>query len=409
MGGNPYVAPGTEGINQSYGTYTNPASIGPVGIPIPQSSGFNFTNPAPIGGTNGFNTNPLPSNQKQSQPKQQGETDVQSWDRQWREAGNQGPRPEGYHGSGGQPSGPSEADLNAVYDPSMNYLNQAESTARSGYADVLSQAESDYQALVSELSGNKQKNLTTIGENQITTSNVKEDALAAARRLYDQLRRGYQQRFGGATSAGQAASEISSAEQQRQMGGINRDYATTTRQIEQQKTQLETDFQTGMMKLQQGKQQALGQAQSDFQNKLLSISQNRAQVESAKAQARLTALQELRNQAYTINQQSVRFQQTLEAQRQASLLDLQNYTAKFNVAGGAAGTAATNFQPTVSSNLQVQNGNQQTTGPLTGSISKKPEDLTGSIDPNTFPTNTGLTPYAQDLLYKKGMVGTSGF
>lgn len=384
--------PGVGGAYPVAGGYQTPNQPNPTPVPTPGVvQGTSYTNPTPPG-----YIIPAPAtnnNYQQTQQPSNGQDPhinpaTGTWDDNYFASRQQQ----------NQPSGPSEADLNAVYDPSMQYLNQAESQVRTDYPNVLDSAQKAYETAIAELQGNKQKNLTTIGESSIKAGQQKEDALTSARRLYDQLRTGYQQRFGGSTSAGQAASEIASAEQQRQMGLTTRQYTDTMRQIDQQKVQLDTDYKTGVAKLEQNKQMAITQATSDFQNKLLSITQNRTQVESAKAQAKLQALQDLRNQVFTINQQNTQFQQTLEAQRQAGLQDVQNFLAKFNIAGGAAGTAATNFKPAVSSNLQAgSTPSTNTTGELTGQISPY---TTKKYD--TYNTNGPLTPYAQGIFDKQG-------
>lgn len=280
------------------------------------------------------------------------------------------------------PTGPSESELNAVYDPTMNYLNQAEQQVRGDYPTVLEAAQKAYESAISELSGNKAKNTATIAENTVQAGQRKEDALTAARRLYDQLRQGYGQRFGGSSSAGQAASEIASVEQQRQQGAVQRDYGTTMRSIETSRNQLETDYQTGQAKIQEQKTLALQQAQQNFTQQLLQIQSQRAQTESQKAAAKLQALTDLRNQAYQTQQNAAQYQQNLDMFYKQQQADLQTYAAKLQMAGQGSASALSQYLPPTnpSSGLQVQNTNKQTTGGLTGSITKKPEDqLVGNM------------------------------
>jgi hypothetical protein len=295
------------------------------------------------------------------------------------------------------PQGPSESDINAVYDPTMGYLNQAESNVRSDFPNVLDQAQQSYETAIAELTAGKTKNEGTITQNVTTATNRKEDALTAARRLYDELRRGYQQRFGGSTSAGQAASELSSVEQQRQMGQTNRGFNDTMAQIEQSKVQLDQDFQTGSMKILQYKNDAITSANRDFQNKLLEIQGKRAETESAKAQYRLQALTDLRNQAYAASQQAQQFQQQLEMQKQSQQADLQTYAAKLQMAGQGVSSVTNQYNPmgNVQSGLQVgSSGGQNTTPQYTGIKTSRPEDeLRGAI-------NQKLDPYGlQSTLY----------
>lgn len=273
-----------------------------------------------------------------------------------------------------KPQGPSEAEINAVYEPTMNYLNQAESQIRGDYPTVLEAAQKAYESAISELTASKTKNLGTIAENQASAGSRKENALAEARRLYDELRRGYQQRFGGSTSAGQAASELSAVEQQRQMGAVNRDYSTTVRQIEQSKLQLDQDYQAGQAKIEEQKTLALQQAQQNFTQALLQIQSQRAQTESQKAAAKLQALTDLRNQAFQIQQDALNYQKNLDMFYRQQQADLQTYAAKLQLSGQGAQTAGNTYNPVINPTSLTIGGSTQQAGPLTG---YKKDELTG--------------------------------
>lgn len=266
------------------------------------------------------------------------------------------------------PQGPSDQEINDIYNPSMNYLNQAEGQLRTDYGNVLSQAERDFKILETQLGTNKETNLGLIGETENKATQTRDSALSAARRLYDELRRGYQQRFGGATSAGQAASEISSVEQQRQMGQTQQTYGDTVRQIEAQKATLEKEFQNSVTRLQENKMTAMQQAQSEFQNKLLAINNNRTQLESAKAQTRLDALQQLRNSVYQIHLQTFEFERALAQQKQMAEAELQNTYSRFGQQAQESSNTLANagFNTTPSTNLQTGSNQSPATQGLTG-------------------------------------------
>jgi hypothetical protein len=326
---------------------------------------------------------PAGGTQQQSQPQQQssGQTDQQKWEA----AGHPGQAPVGYHGEAGG-GGVDEAAINSVYEPTMNYLNQAESQVRADLPTALESVQRAYESAIAELTAGKTKNLGTIATNEKTVGQQKEDALSAARRLYNELRQGYQQRFGGSTSAGQAASELSAVEQQRQMGQTTRDYATAVQAINQQKLQLDQDYQTGQAKIQEQKTLALQQAQQNFTQALLQIQSQRAQTESQKAAAKLDALNQLKAQAYQTQQQAIQYQQNLDMFYKQQQADLQTYAQKLNMSGTNAGNAANAYKtPPPTSTLQVAQGG--TTNPqLAGSI-KKDELLQGYTQSNLNPNN----------------------
>jgi hypothetical protein len=287
--------------------------------------------------------------------------------------------------AGGSGSGPSQPDLeayNAVYDPSMGYLNTAESNLRSDYPNALTALQNQY-----DTSGQLLSNQNLTAGNQLSTSstsalNRKEDALSAARRLYDELRRGYQQRFGGATSAGGAASEISSVEQQRQMGATQRSYGDTMANLEYQKADLQRNYATATMKLKYDLDSAKNQANSDFTSKLLQIQSSKAQVESTKAAAKLDALNQYRNQLFSISQSNAQFQQTLELQRNAAQYNIDAMTKQAGLTSQNASSALASLFGNTSTNpnspLTIGSSQGQNTQQMTGKIFKGKYDAQGN-------------------------------
>jgi len=285
-------------------------------------------------------------------------------------------------GSPGMPDIQSQID--AIYNPSFEYLNQAESNLNSQYPNVLKDIQGQYDVNAKTLEDQNVSGLQKLDTSALGATNRKDDALSAARRLYDELRRGYSQRFGGSTSAGQAASELSAVEQQRQQGQTNRSYADTMAQIEYQRSDLNKAYSTSQMQLKYQTDQARNQAQSDFQTKLLSIQQSKSQIQSAKAQSSLDALQSYRNQLYQINQQNLQFQQTLDAQKNAAAIQLDTYAKQLQLSGTGSKTALDNYYNTTTltpgSNLSMgANGttNQPTyTGQIAGT---KKTDRYGNV------------------------------
>jgi len=239
--------------------------------------------------------------------------------------------PSGY--SRATPSGPSQAELDAqmnkaideAYNPQMGYLNEAESMLRRDFPTIQAELEAQTKANAAQLAGNKQKAIAGTEKNITEAKSRKEDALSQARRLFAELQRGNIARFGGTSSAGQAASEIQGQEMQRQFGGTQRDFGKFMQDVQAQQAQIETDYNTALLQQEQAKQNALNQANRDFQAKLLEIGRLKAETESNKAMRRLQALQDLRNQVFAVNQQNTQFQQQLEAAKYQQQLQLQTY------------------------------------------------------------------------------------
>lgn len=267
--------------------------------------------------------------------------------------------------------------IDDAYNPTMGYLSQAEGNLRNDFPTILSDINAQYGLGVDQAGTAKNNAFGAIGSQQEMATQKNNDVMADARRLYDELRRGYGQRFGGASSAGQAATELGNLEQQRQQGKIGRDYTNTVNQIEGQRVQVQQKYDESLKQLEVTKNTAVNEANRDFQNKMLQISQSRAETEQAKAQARLGALQDLRNKVFQINLQNQQFAQSLQAQKASADQYLSQYTTQLGQSVDQSANAVGSFNPTVSSSLQAGGGNMASAGsPYVGAIStaRKPED-----------------------------------
>lgn len=111
-----------------------------------------------------------------------------------------------YNSNGGSTQqGPSEEELNAAYDPIFNYLNQAEQSLRGGFGGINQDIGNQYGVSANTLGSSKSQNMASLDTSGQKVQQTKEDAMSSARRLYNELIQGFGQRFGGSTSAGEAA------------------------------------------------------------------------------------------------------------------------------------------------------------------------------------------------------------
>lgn len=163
-------------------------------------------------------------------------------------------------------------------------------------------------------------------------ASTKEDAQSAARRLYSELQQGYRQRFGGASSAGEAAMALTGNEQQRQMAQNNRTYQEAVSQVDMSANQ------------------ATQAAQSEFRNQLLAINQNRVATENERLAARRQALSDLSNKVFQIQQQREAFKQNLAAMQEQARL--QNQANLSSLSLNPTTTLTTTQQPTTASGNQ---------------------------------------------------------
>jgi len=220
--------------------------------------------------------------------------------------------------TGGDGGGLPALDFNAIFDPIMAQLGQTESMVRGQQPGIEEEIQTQYGTSKGSLEGERDIGQRGIAESERGTTQRKTDASSAARRLHSEQQRGGRQRWGGSSSAGQAFSEISNVEHQRQQGGIQRLFTEGMQKIEGFKADLQTRFTTALAELENQKNSALNESKRWFQERLNEISGMKNQAESDKAMARYESLQNLRNTVQAINMQDYQYQQQLQANRQGS-------------------------------------------------------------------------------------------
>jgi hypothetical protein len=206
---------------------------------------------------------------------------------------------------------------------------------------------------------------------------VKDDALTAARRLYAELQQGYKQRFGGASSAGEAAMALTGNEQQRQMAQTNRQYQDSVAQVEQSAAT------------------AINSAQQEFRNQLLQVQSNRTATENDRLNARRQALQGLSDKVYAIQQQATTFKQNLQLmQEQARLQNEANLK----------GMNTNPVSGLTTSGLQTAASGNQGLSTAVGSVNT----MSSGMSKNTDPLANGVYPIASmpngQMKYSDGSV-----
>jgi hypothetical protein len=297
---------------------------------------------------------------------------------------------------GGGDMGAYNAEVDSMYNAGMGAWNVAEQGARSNMVDTESMLTSGQEADSAQLGLDKTSALGTLAGQQKKGQTQKEDAMAAARRLYSELQMGNRQRFGGATSAGQAASEIQGAEFQRQQGQTTRQAADFFQEIEGAKNSVEEKFKVGLLQIKQKTTELLTQAKMNFTNLIAQIAQGRAQTETQKSTARLNALMQLRNEAFQVQQQKVLEESQLTQMREQARLNIDAYQQTTGSETLAGQNALTNFNPIYDNFSKVAAGTQFTQPTQIGQINKKVtgKDYLGRtiwVDPNTSQQTYGRT------------------
>lgn len=264
-----------------------------------------------------------------------------------------------------QNSGPSQEEIDSAFNPILDVYNQAESNLRGQLPGLISEAEQQAE-LSRRMLGDQRAgaNEQLAGQEQ-QTEQQRMRGIGQQRQTLQELTQANQARFGGASSAGLAASELQGREFQRGTAGINQQAQQAVTQIMQQKNQVERDYNMGLQQVQANTQKAINDINRRFQDKLLEINSRRGETEAAKAQARMNAAQELRNAAFQINVQRAQFEADLKAQAQqnSTYLDsvASNYTQYLDQGQGAV-DQANQYVPTAIPG--VEGGQQQ--GPTEG-------------------------------------------
>lgn len=288
-------------------------------------------------------------------------------------------------------SGPSEEEINALYQPSLNYLGQAESQLRSQFPQFQQEAEALYGANRGQLESQRGSALGQVEQGKQQAQRKTEDVISASRRLFQELQQANRQRFGG-SAAGQFASEIQGREFQSNRSDVQRDLNQTLAALQQQATNIDTDFSARIQQLEAQKMQSLNDANRQFQDRLLEINRQRGELETNKAQMRLAELQTLRDRIYQINLQQFQFQQQLQAQREAAQMELQQNASNLTGFGQAASGAVSNLNP------QLLNGNVSTITPGQAQVSPgmvgqiRPEELYGQIQGSGYDQRFAQNP-----------------
>lgn len=278
---------------------------------------------------------------------------------------------------------------------SNKFLDEQEAAIRADQPGIESGLLDQYNTGLTSLQGGKNTAYGKTGLQRNQAGQIKEDAQSAARRLYSELQQGYRQRFGGASSAGEAAQALTQNEQQRVMAQNNRGYQNTLSSIGQSEAEIENTYNSNIAQLEQAKNQAINSAQSEFRNSLLQISQNRTAVESERLAARRQALQDLSQKVFAIQQQQVQFKQNIELMREQSRLQQAEALSSISGAANTGANALNNYNPSKNptSNLTL-GGNQTTASGNQGltTIQNSIGNISSGITKNEDPLAKGVYP-----------------
>lgn len=324
--------------------YHPPSSglVGPTGQPYsqglqfnPQGSGANYNQMQNSGGLQFSN----PQGQVQGAQTQTSSNNGNYFNTQQNKGvlnGQQYTDYNAYLRAGGQPNGGgiqqvNPDDINNAYNEASGFYDQlynqnADPTVRQNYVDQFTKP---YDAESQVLGSSYQQGQALNQNQQSQTRQDQLNALDAAKKQYNELAQGVQQRYGGSNSAGEFANAFLGRQFQQNSGNIQNTTGQNLQSLYTQAGNLTNQYQANLKALEDQKSAALGQAQTAFQTRLDAINQARGELAQNKAQAKLQALTDYKNTVNSFLAQATQMQQQIYAQHQASLDQLQNTIAGY--------------------------------------------------------------------------------
>lgn len=244
--------------------------------------------------------------------------------------------------------------IDSAFNSRIGALNESEQTLRGQFPGIQSEIEGQFGASQKKLDAQRSAGERDIQSSEQKGAQRREDALSAARRLFNELVMGGNQRFGGSTSAGEAYQALSGRELQRNRAQTEQEFSNFMSEVNNARTSLNENYASSLEQLEVQKNTALGQARRDFESRLSEINRLKAEAEGDKANQRLAALQDYRNKVFEIQTTLAELRQNVDNQAtQASTL-LDNYQNQ----------ALQNIQSTQQAGNQFQANT--TTSPQTG-------------------------------------------
>ena len=329
------------------------------GIPNPTPT---QDNPTP----NPTNNNNPPAQQKQDtsgfnlkDPYTKPAGDNWFWDAAdgWKQSGG---------GSGGS-GGPSQAELDAAFNPLFSALGNAESAVRSGYESDVSGVGKRYDTYNKQYEDERSRLMGEATDKQTDFQQTLKSALQEAVKAYNALQQQRTARFGGGSSAGEAVGELARQEYFKQQGNVSQEGVRGEREFAKEFANIGQFISQKKSELDMWKEDALGTLKKNLDSQLANIQMQRGETESAKAQARMSIIQDSINRARAIQDQDTQFRQQLaiagvnqlqeSAGRSFTPAEIQAYIEQFmggNTAISAGGTTSASYSPTYNKNTKKE-------------------------------------------------------
>ena len=191
-------------------------------------------------------------------------------------------------------------EINAIYDPSYSYLNQLEKDAPNEYNSAVKLVGEQYGLAKSNLQQGTDRNVAQMETNKQEAYDQRRSALSEAVRSYNALQQARISRFGGGSSAGEAANDIANQEFYRGNADIEKAYTKQYMAIQQDIDDSKLQLQQNLSVLELQQKEAEQTLQKELNNKLSQIQMQKGQLDSAKAAMRLSVMQQAMTESRNI-------------------------------------------------------------------------------------------------------------
>lgn len=221
------------------------------------------------------------------------------------------------------PSGPSAeeirqqqlAEIERSYNENAGLLNQQEQNVREMYPSQIQGVEDTYGLSKQKLSNTYDSTLNSLKNQDVSTKQGLEKMMDESRRLYNELSQGAQQRFGGASSAGEASKAILGQEFQRVAGSNKQTAANQLAEISQKRTDFQKEYELSLNQLDVEKASTLRDMEYKFRDSLFSIQSDKTKNEQMKRQESLQSLKEYASELSNVKARAQELQNSLALQR----------------------------------------------------------------------------------------------
>ncbi|PWT73667.1 MAG: hypothetical protein C5B59_12805 [Bacteroidetes bacterium] len=238
----------------------------------------------------------------------------------------------------GPPSQPDiGAQVNSAYQSALDALNQEQSRLQGNEQNFYNSYTAPYDQFIPQAQQARQAGMNLNAQQVSDTQQNYQNAIAAARDLFNQVNQGAAQRFGGSTGIGtgvSSAADFANAFYSKALGENETQLFNTKAQnlggLQTQAQNIESQYQNQLQQIANQKASALNQAQQVFQQQLSAINSQRAQIGVDKAAQALSALQNYQNYINSVTQQSNQLISNLTLQQNAARLGIGNGLAGYN-------------------------------------------------------------------------------